>query len=466
MNVRSMRFRLTAWYAGILVISLTALCTAVYFGLSKYLTADLSAQLSGQANQIAGDWLSQVDYKGIQFAIHEIEEHVSPRITGHFLRLGRKGSGVLYESKPADEDNFTPSRLDESKWPSDGEFRRESGAGTKLLIYSLGYTSPAGQTYLIELGGSYAHIDGTLHGLLLIFAGILPLAIAAAVCGGFFLTRRSLGPVDQIIRATETITLRNLSDRLPVAKTGDEIERLSSTLNGMIARLEQSFRQITQFTADASHELRTPLTILRGEIEVALRNASAADDSREMLESFLEETERLSKLVESLMVLSRLDSGEAKAEYSDVDLSTLCCETVGQMHLLADDKSLILNCGCGEAVRVRADSLRIRQILINLVDNAIKYTPSGGTVNVRAYRENGLAIIEVQDTGAGIPAEALPHIFDRFYRVDKARGRETGGSGLGLAIAKSICDLHGANINVISKVGGGTEVKVSIPTAC
>ncbi|HEY6330596.1 MAG TPA: ATP-binding protein [Blastocatellia bacterium] len=463
MNVRSIRFRLTAWYATILVVSLTVFCAAVYFGMEKYLTADLSRQLSNQANQVAGTWMPLYDKRGPAHIIHEIEEHIAPRLTGHFLRLTAKDGTVLYEAFPPNDEGANTPRLPPAAWPEKAGYREDPLGSERLLIYSLPYTIPSGQSFLIEVGGSYAHVEGALRGLTLIFAIMLPLAAAAAVIVGYFLSKGALNPVDKIINAAESITLRNLSGRLPLPGTGDEIERLSVTLNRMIARLEQSFNQISQFTSDASHELRTPLTILRGELEVALRGRPGDMNFRHILESTLEETEKLSKTVENLMVLSRLDSGELKPDVAQFDLADLCRETVDQMHLLAEDGAITLKCSCTEGVSVKADPLRLRQVLINLIDNAIKYTPAGGRIDVCTRHKNGNAIIQVQDTGVGIPAEALPHIFDRFYRVDKARARKTGGTGLGLAIAKSICELHGGTIHVESAMGVGTGVVVSIP---
>lgn len=463
MNVRSIRFRLTAWYAAILVTSLTVFCVAVYFGMDKYLTADLARQLSNQANQVAGTWMPLYEKRGPAHIVHEIEEHVAPRLTGHFLRLTARDGTILYEAVPPNDEGVNPPRVPPTAWPANPGYREEQLGGERHLIYSLPYTIQSGQLFLIEVGGSYAHVQGALRGLILIFAITLPLAAAAAIAGGYFLSKGALNPVDKIINAAENITLQNLSGRLPLPGTGDEIERLSVTLNRMIARLEQSFNQVSQFTSDASHELRTPLTILRGELEVALRSRPGDMNFRHVLESTLEETEKLSKLVENLMVLSRLDSGELKPDIAEFDLSVLCRETVEQMHLLAEDGAITLSCNCSGGVYVKADPLRLRQVLINLIDNAIKYTPAGGRIDVGTVNQNGSAVIQVQDTGIGIPADALPHVFDRFYRVDKARARKTGGTGLGLAIAKSICDLHGGTIEVDSTVGVGTGVLVSIP---
>jgi heavy metal sensor kinase len=463
MNVRSIRFRLTAWYAAILVASLTVFCAAVYFGMDKYLTADLARQLSNQANQVAGTWMPLYEKRGPAHIVHEIEEHVAPQLTGHFLRLTASDGTVLYEAVPPNDPGANPPRLAPAEWPSHARYREEPLGGERLLVYALPSTIPSGESFLIEVGGSYTHVQGALRGLTLIFAIMLPLAAAAAIAGGYLLSKGALNPVDKIIKGAENITLKNLSGRLPLPGTGDEIERLSVTLNRMIGRLEQSFNQVSQFTSDASHELRTPLTILRGELEVALRSRPGDMNFRHVLESTLEETEKLSKLVENLMVLSRLDSGELKPDITEFDLSVLCRETVEQMHLLAEDGAITLSCNCSACVSVKADPLRLRQVLINLIDNAIKYTPAGGRIDVCTVNQNGHAVIQVRDTGIGIPFDALPHVFDRFYRVDKARARKTGGTGLGLAIAKSICELHGGRIEVDSTVGVGTGVLVSIP---
>jgi len=463
MNRRSIRFRLTAWYSVLVLLMLTAFCGAVYIGLGRYLTATLSDQLARQAVQIDHTWLEQINESGPEYVVNEIDEHLSPEITDHFIRVTTGDGSVLYQSRLPRDQSFDPSSIGPAITAGSAGYREEHSDGKALLIYSLPVSVPRSGTFLIEVGAPYDHIESTLHGLALVFAIILPLALVLALAVGYLLMKRALQPVDQLARAAESITSRNLGERLPIPGTGDEIERLSATLNGMIARLEASFRQMNQFTADASHDLRTPLTVLRGELEVALRRNEINPAGREVIGSVLEETEKLSKTVESLMVLSRLDSGEMQPDRTRFDLAKLCLETVEQMGLLAEDKGLEIQCSSSENIEVAADLLRIRQILINLVDNAIKYTPEGGKIGVRVFRNNGCAIIEVADTGHGIPAEALPLIFNRFYRVDKARSRETGGSGLGLAIAKSICELHGGHISVESSVGTGSRFRVEIP---
>jgi heavy metal sensor kinase len=265
--------------------------------------------------------------------------------------------------------------------------------------------------------------------------------------------------------AAEQITSRNLNERLPVAQTGDELERLSVSLNHMIARLDEAFEHTGRFTADASHELRTPLTVIRGELEAIAENSSLSVEVRETIGTVLEEVERLSKIVESLLTMSRLDAGEARMERVRVDLAELAATTADQMRLLAEDKRIRLSCDASNQVGIEGDPLRLKQVVVNLLDNAIKYTPEGGEVKVAVTTINGSAVLEVNDAGAGIPAEALPHVFERFYRVDKARSRQMGGTGLGLAIVKSICSAHGGSISVESAEGKGSSFRVELPLA-
>jgi len=289
--------------------------------------------------------------------------------------------------------------------------------------------------------------------------------VIVAISGGWLLMRQALDPVDEITRGAEQITSRNLSQRLPVARTGDELERLSAALNRMIERLEESFLYVSRFAADASHELRTPLTILRGELEAASGQPDVAPDLRETIGSALEETERLSRIVESLMAISRLDAGEAKMDRGALDLGELAASTTEQMRLLAEDKNIALRCESDEQVTVEGDRARLKQVIVNLVDNAIKYTPAGGLVGVKIRASNSHAVLEVNDNGVGIPPEALPHIFERFYRVDKARSRQMGGAGLGLSIIKAIVTAHGGQVRVESVEGKGSRFLVELPIA-
>ena len=237
------------------------------------------------------------------------------------------------------------------------------------------------------------------------------------------------------------------------------------SLNHMISRLEDALRSSKQFVADASHELRTPLTIMRGELESLAQDARLARDTRETLGSVLEEVERLGEIVESLFALSRLDAGEAHAEWARFDLAELAATTAEQMSLLATDKNVSVECDSAPGVTVEGDRARLKQVVVNLLDNAIKYTPKGGRVRLSVRREGAFAVLDVADNGVGIPPEALPHVFKRFYRVDTSRSRAEGGAGLGLAIVRSICTAHGADVEVISTPGKGSLFRMRQPLA-
>jgi signal transduction histidine kinase len=250
-----------------------------------------------------------------------------------------------------------------------------------------------------------------------------------------------------------------------VAHTGDELERLSISLNHMISRLEDAVRNSKQFVADASHELRTPLTVLQGELESMTQAPHVEQPIRNTLGSMLEEVERLAAVVEGLLAVSRLDAGEAQAERVQFDLAELVMTTADQMSLLAEDKRITVRCEANQCVTVEGDQARLKQVIVNLLDNAIKYTPEGGAVRLRVAREAGHAVVDVIDNGIGIPPDALPHVFERFFRVDGSRSRDQGGAGLGLSIVKSICSAHGAEIEVSALPQGGTCFQIRQPLA-
>lgn len=464
MNTRSIRFRLTIWYAGLLAGLLLLFGGLTWAGLSRYLDRSLTGALMRQAQQI-GEFLFDAQTSGESYVVDEINEHFAPEKNDHFVRVTRADGSALYVSGSPLNKGFNPEQVSivpPSSWRAGAREKHLPGGG-ELLIYELPFTARDGSRFLIEVGAPYDSVEDVLRGLLLALAVGLPVCIAVAAAGGYWIMRRALRPLDEVAGGAERITSRNLNERLPVAKTGDELERLSVALNRMIARLEESFQYIRRFTADASHELRTPLTVLRGELEAMAQRATLDGDVRDTAGSALEETERLTKIVESLLAISRLDAGEAQMEQVSFDLAELTRTTTEQMRLLAEDKAIKLHVEVNGAVSLVCDRARIKQVIVNLVDNAIKYTPEGGAVRVSVRDENGHAVLRVEDNGAGIPAEALPHVFDRFYRVDKARSRQMGGAGLGLAIVKSIVTAHGGQVTVESDEGRGSRFCVSLP---
>jgi heavy metal sensor kinase len=318
---------------------------------------------------------------------------------------------------------------------------------------------------VVEEGSAETPIKTTLHRWLVVLVLGLALLILGAVSGGFLLAHRALAPVGRIIRSAERISSRNLNQRLPVPDTGDELERLSIALNHMISRLEEAFQHTQRFLADASHELRTPLTIMQAGLEAITERTNARLDVREVAGSALEETERLRRIVEGLFALSRLDAGEALEKSAPFDLGELAESTADQICLLAEDKDIGIECHSDQKVIIEGDRARLKQVVVNLLDNAIKYTPQGGRIDVRVRARNGRALFEVSDNGPGIPEESLLLVFERFYRVDKARSRELGGAGLGLSIVKSIVTAHRGRVEVQSKEGEGSRFIVELPLA-
>jgi heavy metal sensor kinase len=465
MNTRSIRFRLTVWYAGLLAGLLALFGVSIYIGLRHYLRSHLTDSLTKEAQQIGETLLVNVRLSGEEYVADEIKEHLAPEINGIFVRVTRPNGSTLYESGQPRDGSFDPGKISPARSDLlEASIRVEHLSGeADLMVCAVPFRTREGSSFVIEAGAPLEQSESVLHGLLLTFSVGLPLVVTVAIAGGYFLMRRALAPVGEITRTAEQITSRNLGERLPEATTGDELQALSVALNRMISRIEHSFRHMNRFTADASHELRTPLTVLRGELEAVAQRQDIPTDARETIESALEESERLSKIVESLLAISRLDAGEALMTRERFDLAELVADTVEQMRLLAEDKRITLSCFAKDAVQVEGDPGRLKQVVVNLADNAIKYTNEGGSVDIRVAAVDGKALLEVSDSGLGIPSEALPHVFERFYRVDKARSRQMGGAGLGLSIVKSICEAHGGRISVESTEGTGSRFTVELP---
>jgi heavy metal sensor kinase len=464
MNMRSLRFRITAWYAGLLAGTLIVFGVSIYLGLERYLDWTLQRTLIADCRTIGTQLLLQMTVKDNAWLATEINEAYAPEVNGRFIRVVRQGSGVIYVSGSPKDGTFDPSRISlPSEKEKDGPRKLRFEAGNRLLIQSMTLVTAEGSRFLVESGAPYNQIEVVLHGLLLTFAIYMPFVISLAVAGGYWLMRRSLAPVDEITKRAEGITSTNLGERLPIIRTGDELERLSVSLNRMIARLDDAFQHINRFSADASHELRTPLTILKLELEGMAQNHRDHVSLDDQIGRALEETDRMSRIVESLLAISRLDAGEVKMDKTRLDLGELAASTANEMVLLAEEKAIRLSLHTTAGVHVEGDRTRLQQIIVNLIDNAIKYTQHGGQVEISVGVDGNTAVLEVSDNGPGIPANAQPHVFERFYRADKARSRASGGTGLGLSIVKAICVAHNADVKVSSQEGRGTSFRVELP---
>lgn len=501
MNTRSLSFRLVTWYAGLLTIVFVLLGALTVVLLRQYLELNVLDNQARRARQIADTLVAAVSRTGEAALARQVEELYAPEANERFIRITRADGHVVYVSGKPHDGNFDPAKVPAPSLTHNGGFlRKEILPGGSVLVAAHVYTpafagshpsssaaapagpadthasgtaapaaaapaAAAGSRYMVEVGASTARTEETVRQVLLMLAIGLPVAVAVAVTGGFVLVRRALKPVDNLSQKAAAITQHNLSERLPVVPTGDELERLSLSLNLLISRLEDAINSTKQFVADASHELRTPLAVLRGELENLAQDVQLKSHTRETLGSALEEVDRLAEIVEGLLALSRLDTGEAQGERRRFDLAELVATTADQMSLLAEDKHISVVCDCATGVMIEGDQARLKQVVVNLLDNAIKYTPDGGRIRLRIAQEDGYAVLDVADDGIGIPPEALPHVFKRFFRVDGSRSREQGGAGLGLSIVKSICEAHGAQVEVSSTPGKGSRFRIRQPLA-
>jgi signal transduction histidine kinase len=293
----------------------------------------------------------------------------------------------------------------------------------------------------------------------------VPVLLVAASAGGYWISKRALDPVDEISRAAQRISIENLTERLPVPQSGDQLQRLTETLNQMFSRLATSVRQMKQFTADASHELRAPIALIRTTAEVAVqRRNRPSQEYLEALDDILAESEQMSQVINSLLLLARADAGKEHLEFAVLDAGVIVRGAADQGGKFARQKEISFAASLPDSpLLIQADGEALRRAILILLDNAVKYTPPGGHVQVRLQEENGGATISVQDTGIGIAPDDLPHVFDRFWRADQARSREGGGAGLGLSIARWIADQHRAILTVQSIRGQGSTFQLRLP---
>jgi heavy metal sensor kinase len=437
----------------------------IFFGLGQYLRSNLSDSLRRRSQQVE-EILAHAPIGVTDAAIAEsIDTRVAPDFNNRFVRVTRAPATVIYRSaRPADR-SFDPQAVSllTGAWPLKNISRRVVTAQNQSLLLSVTPLDTASGHYLIELGTSLESIEALQERLLGLLGLLLPALVACAAAGGYLLVNWALRPVDRMSQTAAQMSLHNLEARLPVLATGDALQGLSVSLNQMLTRLRDSVQSSRRFLADASHELRTPLTVIKGELQEIVGSEAVVPELGERIGSVLEEVARLEHLVSGLLVISRLDAGEVQREWSDVDLAELTATTAEQMRLMAEDRGIRFDGSALRPTMVRGDRARLKQVVVNLLDNAIRFTPRGGTVTMRTQENDAYDILEVLDTGIGIPAAALPHVFDRFYRVDEARSRDDGGAGLGLSIAKSICASHGARISANSEPGQGSCFRIMFP---
>lgn len=456
MKRASIRLKLTAWYVVILLASLSLFGIAAFFAMKKGIEKSVDENLEGQAGGIE-EVMGRVVAQEPERLQDELREHQELREQADFLQVCDQDGHWIYRSRLMEHYELSvPAKAGYSAYNL-----MSAGLPLRVLVRQL---KAGAYTYRIQVAAPmddfYDAIDRFKWMVLL----LSPVVLVLASAGGYWLSRRALAPVDQITRAAQDINSNNLAKRLDVAQSSDELQRLSETLNSMLGRLESAFNRITQFTADASHELRTPLALMRTTTEVSLRASQTIEDYREAQQEVLTELEKTSSLVEKLMLLARADAGVETLQRNPVNVAECLRDACKDGQILAAAKQVKFAENIdAQQLFVEGDSLALHRLFLILLDNAVKYTPPGGSVSVGLWQSNGSAIVEFRDTGIGISAVDLPNIFDRFYRADKARSREFGGVGLGLSIARWVAQAHRGSIEVQSAMGAGSLFLVRLP---
>jgi heavy metal sensor kinase len=442
----SVRARLTLWYAGALTLIVCIFSAGILLFVGARLYAALDEQLGREIATIGRVYREEPD------ELKDLASH-----WGITLFQVDEGGNIRHQTEA---------------WEREGLARALHAGGSKAPI---SWTAPNGHRYRVQrVSGSSEGVAAaieenflrdTLWTLAAVLAMGIPFAVGLAIAGGYLLAGRVLAPIGAMADKAREITAESLAQRLPVDNAEDEFGRLATVFNDTLSRLQDAFERLRRFTADASHELRTPLTAMRSVGEVALRNTHGAKVYRDVIGSMLEEVDRLTRLVESLLTLTRGDSGRVQLASQTLDLAGLAGNVIDQLRVLADEKQQDLTLRAAVPVHAMGDPALVRQALTNVIHNAIKYTPNGGAITVEAKMGSGRAVIEVRDTGPGIPATHRDRIFDRFYRVDASRSREEGGVGLGLAIARWAIEANGGQIEVASDGVDGTLFRVVLPTS-
>jgi len=463
----SIRTKLTFWYVLLLTVSMLVFAGGFYYTLSRVYMDRIDSQIHKLAGMTAHAIVRPPGKLMLpnNFDVF-LDRFFGLRTRDYYIQiLDHKGEIV---AKSATLEGFD-LRVSNSalkrvlRGNVDYETVKSIGVHPVRVVSAPVIVKDKGLVAIVQVGDSLEVVEEIFHYMIYIFGvGILVSVVIASIIGSF-LARKALAPVDEINRMAMRITAENLDERINIDGPKDEMGRLATTLNDMIAGLERSFKQIRQFTSDASHELKTPLTVMKGEIEVALRGEPTQEESSEVLLSTLEEIDRMSSIVHKLLTLARADDERGEAPLTPVRLDIVLADSFRLLKKVATKKKISIEMTESAALTVFADELRLSQVIANLIDNAIKYTSTGGSVKVLLAGGGDLAILKVIDTGMGIAADDLPHLFDRFYRVDKARTREMGGVGLGLSICKEIVEGFGATIDVESELGKGTIFTVRFP---
>ncbi len=449
---KSIKFRLTVWYLVVIAVLLVVFGTVAYYLLSKNLYRNLDESLKARVLELQGS----IKFEGERIIFDQNIAELVLVYNADGALVQRLGPNVEFETIG---DTVRKALFGISSFVS-----AETAEGPYVRLYAAPLNVDSGTRVAIVVGRVPNDILSMLAAFRMVILNSSVFLLFLAGVGAWFMAGRTLKPVERIADIARGIGESDLSRRIDV-ETDDELGRLAATLNGMIGRLEEAFLKQRRFVADASHELRTPLAVIQAETSLVLEKPRAQDEYRRSLELVAQEVDYMSEIVGKLLVLARSDAGFEPLNFQEVDVADLLSELSVDVEALAQEKGLRLSLGPMDGVTVTGDRVRLRQLFLNILDNALRYTPSGGAITGSVTRKDGQAVVSISDTGIGIAEEHLPFIFDRFYRADKVRTDGEGGTGLGLSIATSIAKMHGGTIEVASEVGAGTTFRILLPLA-
>ena len=458
----NLRTRLTVFYAALLTAALLvyAGCVSVFF--LHNLREEVDSSLDRDVETVEGA-LHLNPIGGIELSSHagEVEEHERDR--GYFLEVWSRDGNLLYRSEELRGQPLGP--IPKGVTRHDGELARSLrlSSGMQVRTMTRIHHLPGGNSVFVRLGVSEESLWREFWEMELVLGIGLPIVVILVVITGYSIAARALKPVDAMAKRAAEINAEHLNERLTISNPNDELGQLGTAFNATLARLENSFDQLRRFTADASHELRTPLTAIRSVGEVSLQRPGEPKYYRDTIGSMLEETNRLTRLVDSLLTMSRADAGKVQLQRTKFSLLDLVRESVSLLEVLAEEKQQALCTEGSEGVIVHADRTILRQAVVNLIDNAVKYSQIKSRIWIRVADNERDAVVEVEDSGPGIPAEHLGRIFERFYRVDKSRSRADGGTGLGLSIAEWAVAVNGGKIEIQSDPDQGSIFRIRMP---
>lgn len=459
----ALRTRLTVFYTIVFGVLLTALAAVSYRALGQQLDSDATANLIELTNGLHGYLHFESGTPEVRYDSTDPQESAFVQRATRFYQVYDGTTGALLLQSDAIEPlglTFTPAEVksfhDE---PRLHDIQTDYG---RVRLTNSVITEEPGRTYLLQVGASLASVDAALGRFLQLLLWGVPAGLLVAILAGRGMATVALGPLLRFAAAARAIDVTNLRQRLPVRGVHDELDDVAQAFNETLARVEEAVGEMRQFSTALAHELRTPIAALRGEIELTAMTPASPDDYRRAAVSQLEELDKLTRLIDQLLTLARAESGQIPLARETVDLAALVPSVVEQVEAVAQANGLELRCEIEDRIAVLGDAGWLERLLLNLLDNAFKFTPRGGSIVVRLSAADGLARLEVRDNGVGMPPEVLPHVFERFYRADPARSSSASGVGLGLSLVKWIADRHDATLHATSEPGTGSSFTLQI----